>query len=73
MAYVVNFLNLTNYYKVTSSEGDQSEYLVPFPPGYTSTMTAYWTTDVIILIRLVVGRPRRQPDLLTRTGPGMWL
>ena len=46
MAYVVNFLNLTNgYYKVTSSEGDQSEYLVPFPPGYTSTMTAYWTTE----------------------------
>ena len=50
MAYVENFLNLTNgYYKVTSSEGDQFEYLVPFPPEYTSTMKAHWTTDVIVL------------------------
>ena len=50
MAYVENFLNLTNgYYKVTSSEGDHFEYLVPFPPGYTSTMKAFWTTDVIVL------------------------
>jgi hypothetical protein len=50
MAYNENFLNLTNgYYKVnTSSEGDQFEYLVPFPPGFTSTMKAYWTTDVIV-------------------------
>jgi hypothetical protein len=50
MAWVENYLNLTNgYYKVTSSEGDQFEYLVPFPPGYTSTMKAQWTTDVIVL------------------------
>ena len=50
MAYVENFLNLTNgYYKVTSSEGDQVEYLVPFPPAYTTTMKAYWTTDVIAI------------------------
>ena len=50
MTWVENFLNLTNgYYKVTSSEGDQFEYLVPFPPGFTSTMRAYWTTDVIVL------------------------
>ena len=50
MAWVENVLNLTNgYYKVTSSEGDQLEYLVPFPPKYTSTMKAYWTTDVIAL------------------------
>jgi hypothetical protein len=50
MAYVENSLNFTNgYYKVTSSEGDQFEYLVPFPPEYTSTMKAYWTTDVIVL------------------------
>jgi hypothetical protein len=49
MAYVENFLNYTNgYNKVTSSEGDQFEYIVPFPPGYTSTMKAYWTTDVIV-------------------------
>ena len=35
MAWVENILNLTNsYYKVTSSEGDKFEYLVPFPPGY---------------------------------------
>ena len=48
MAWVENFLNLTNsYYGVTSSEGDQFDYLVPIPPGYTSTMKAYWTTDVI--------------------------
>ena len=50
MAYVENFLNLTNgYYKVTSSEDDQFEYLVPFPPEYNSTMKAFWTTDVIVL------------------------
>ena len=50
MAWVENTLNLTNgYYKVTSSEGDQFEYLVPFPPEYNSTMKAYWTTDVIVL------------------------
>ena len=50
MAWVENTLNLTNgYYKVASSEGDQFEYLVPFPPGYTSTMKANWTTDVIVL------------------------
>ena len=50
MAWAENFLNFTNgYYKVNSSEGDQSEYLVPFPPGYTSTMIAHWTTDVIVL------------------------
>jgi len=50
MAWVENTLNLTNgYYKVTSGEGGQFEYLVPFPSGYTSTMKAHWTTDVIIL------------------------
>ena len=50
MAWVENMLNLTNgYYKVTGGEGDQFEYLVPFPPGYTSTMKAHWTTDVIVL------------------------
>jgi len=50
MAWVETTLNLTNsYYKVTSSEGDQFEYLVPFPPGFTSTMKAKWTTDVIVL------------------------
>jgi hypothetical protein len=50
MAWVENTLNLTNgYYKVTGGEGDQFEYLVPFPPGYTSTMKAHWTTDVIVL------------------------
>jgi hypothetical protein len=52
MAWVENFLNFTDgYYKVMSSEGssDQFEYLVPFPPGYTSTMKAHWTTDVIVL------------------------
>ena len=49
MALVENTLNLTKgYYKVTSIEGDQLDYLVPFPPAYTSTMKAYWTTDVII-------------------------
>ena len=50
MTWVENALNLTNgYYKVTSNEDDQFEYLVPFPPAYTSTMKAYWTTDVIVL------------------------
>ena len=50
MAYVENTLNFTNgYYKVSSSEDDQFEYLVPFPPEYESTMKAYWTTDVIVL------------------------
>ena len=50
MAWVENFLNFTNgYYKVTSTEDDQFEYLVPFPPEYTSTMKAYWTTDVIAI------------------------
>jgi len=50
IAWAENFLNFTNgYYKVASSEGNQFEYLVPFPPGYTSTMKAHWTTDVIVL------------------------
>ena len=50
MAWAEAFLKFTNGYdKVTSSEGDQFEYLVPFPPGYTSTMKAHWTTDVIVL------------------------
>ena len=52
MAWVEKILNLTKgYYKVTSNhdENDQFEYIVPFPPGYTSTMKAYWTTDVIVL------------------------
>ena len=50
MAWVENTLNFTNgYYKVTGGEGDQFEYLVPFPPWYTSTMKAHWTTDVIVL------------------------
>ena len=50
MAWAEIFLNFTNgYYKVTSSEGDQLEYLVPFPSAYTNTMKAYWTTDVIVL------------------------
>ena len=49
--WLENLLNYTNssYYGVTSSEGDQFEYLVPCPPRYTSTMKAYWTTDVIVL------------------------
>ena len=34
MPWVENFLNLTKgYCKVTRGEGDQFEYLVPFPPG----------------------------------------
>ena len=50
MAWVENTLNFTNgYNKVTGSEDDQCEYLVPFPPGYTSTTKAHWTTDVIVL------------------------
>ena len=50
MAWIENILNFTDsYYKATSSEGDQLEYLVPFPPEYNSTMKAYWTTDVIVL------------------------
>lgn len=50
MAWVENILNVTNsYYKVMSSEGEQFEYIVPTPPGYTSTMKAHWTTDVIVL------------------------
>ena len=50
MTWVENVLNFTNsYYKVTSNEGDQFEYLVPIPPAYTSAMKAYWTTDVIVL------------------------
>jgi hypothetical protein len=50
MPWVENTLNFTNgYYKATDSEGDQFEYLVPFPPEYTSTMKAQWTTDVIVL------------------------
>ena len=50
MAWAEIFLNFTNgYYKVTSIEGDQLEYLVPFPSTYTNTMKAYWTTDVIVL------------------------
>ena len=56
MAWVENMLNLSySYYGVTSSEGDQFEYLdqfeyvVPTPPWYNSTIKAYWTTDVIVL------------------------
>ena len=50
MAWAENFLNFTNgYYKVASSEDDQFEYLVPFPPGFTGTTKAHWTTDVIVL------------------------
>ena len=51
MTWIENFLNITNsYYKVTTSnEDDQFKYLVPFPPGFTGTMKAYWTTDVIVL------------------------
>ena len=64
MAWVEDFLNLTNgYYKVASSEGDQFEYLVPFPPGYTSTMKARWTTDVIVL------DPSCSWQTATTTGP----
>ena len=64
MAYVENFLNLIKgYYKVTSSEGDQFEYLVPFPSEYTSTMKAYWTTDVIVL------NPSCSWQNATTTGP----
>ena len=64
MAWVENFLNLTKgYYKVTSSEGDQFEYLVPFPSGYTSTMKAYWTTDIIVL------DPSCSWQTATTTGP----
>ena len=50
MAWVENFLNLTNgYYEITSNDAsdDQFVFVVPFPPDYTSTMNAYWTTDVI--------------------------
>lgn len=50
MSWVEIGLNLTNaYHHVASSEGDPFEYIVPFPPGYTTTMKAYWTTDVIVL------------------------
>ena len=50
MAWVENTLNFTNSYdKVTGGESDQFEYLVPFPPGYTGTTKAHWTTDVIVL------------------------
>ena len=50
MAWAEFYLNYTyGYYKVTSNEGDQFEYLVPFPLEYTGTMKAYWTTDVIVL------------------------
>ena len=50
MAWVEIYLNLTNgYYKVASSESDQFGYLVPVPPGFTSTTKAHWTTDVIVL------------------------
>ena len=50
IVWVENVLNLTNsYYGVTSSEGDQFEYLVPCPPNFTSTTKAYWITDVIVL------------------------
>ena len=64
MAWVENFLNFTNgYYKVTSSEDDQFDYLVPFPPGYTSTMKAYWTTDVITI------DPSCSWQTATTTGP----
>ena len=63
-AWVENFLNFTNgYYKVTSSEGDQFEYLVPFPPGYTISTKAYWTTDVIAL------EPSCNWQTATKTGP----
>ena len=50
MTWVENLLNFTkSYYRVTSNAGDELEYLVPFPLGYTSTMEAHWTTDVIVL------------------------
>ena len=50
MAWVEIFHNLTvGYNMVTDSEDDPLHYLVPFPPEYTSTMKAYWTTDVIVL------------------------
>ena len=50
MAWVEIYLNLTNgYYKVASSESDQFGYLVPVPPGFTSTTKAHWTTDVVVL------------------------
>jgi len=69
MAWVENTLNFTNgYYKVDSSEGDQFdqfEYLVPFPPEYTSTMKAYWTTDVIVLDPSCSWQPA------TTTGPNL--
>ena len=50
MSWVENKLNLTStYYGVASSEGDSLEYIIPFPPGYTTAMKAYWTTDIIVL------------------------
>ncbi|KDR71965.1 hypothetical protein GALMADRAFT_143320 [Galerina marginata CBS 339.88] len=51
MSWVESTLNLTKtYYKVTvaGSEGDPSGYIVPFPPGYPTTMRAYWTTDIVV-------------------------
>jgi len=64
MAWVENILNLTSgYYRVTSSEGDQFEYLVPFPLGYTGSRKAHWTTDVIIL------DPSCSWQTATTTGP----
>jgi hypothetical protein len=64
MAWVENTLNFTNgYYRVTGGEDDQIEYLVPFPPDYTSTMKAHWTTDVIVL------DPSCSWQTATTTGP----
>ena len=72
MSWVENFLNLTSsYYKITSSEGDQFdqfEYLVPFPPGYTSAMEAHWTTDVIVLDPSCSW----QTAMITENTPGFW-
>lgn len=50
LSWVENVLNVTtSYSRVASSEDDPFGYIVPFPPGYTTTMQAYWTTDIIVL------------------------
>ena len=67
MAWVEKTFNFSNgYYKVTDSESDQLEYLVPFPPGYTSTTKAQWTTDVILL------NPSCSWQAAITTGPGTY-
>ena len=69
IAYVENFLNLTNgYYNVTSSEADQIKYLVPFPPEYNITIEAYWTTDVIVFDPSCSWQTATKPD----TGDVTW-